>query len=235
MTETVVVKTVTKSRGWFSISTEGSGFGLSTKYRVTPKEGDKITLHLHKGSMIRGMDINGKKIYYKTDEDLDREHIQYLKKEEIRKEKQFKKNKPKLDAQYNKLPQCFKDRIDKFRKNNPNFRKEFESYEMFCCEQAIVIANALNDVNTIAKNNGFIGWLEYDLAKRFDAFKDLQWEDQKKLVPGLDDGHSGNTFGASMRLGYWYLNHPESVVKINGALANLVGSEEYGDIPKSKP
>jgi hypothetical protein len=33
-----------------------------------------------------------------------------------------------------------------------------------------------------------------------DEFVKMDWEEQKKWVPGLDDGHSGNTFGGSVAL-----------------------------------
>jgi hypothetical protein len=33
----------------------------------------------------------------------------------------------------------------------------------------------------------------------------MEWDEQKKLVPGLDDGHSGNTFGMACRLAIAYL------------------------------
>jgi hypothetical protein len=33
----------------------------------------------------------------------------------------------------------------------------------------------------------------------------MTWDEQKSLVPGLDDGHSGNTFGVACRLAIFYL------------------------------
>ncbi len=85
---------------------------------------------------------------------------------------------------------------------------------MFCCEQAIIIAKSCKTPDAVAK------------------FQKLDWKEQKEMVKKLDDGHSGNTFGASCALAYWYLQQPENVVKMRGSLATLVGSKEYGDIPK---
>ena len=60
-------------------------------------------------------------------------------------------------------------------------------YNLFCMEQGILIAEALKTKEAIIE------------------FKDKDFDDQKKLVPGLDDGHSGNTFGMSLRFAISYL------------------------------
>jgi len=120
----------------------------------------------------------------------------------------------KLDAQYNSLPDHFKRRIDKFRANNPEFRQEYEGYEMFCCTQAVAFADALKTPEAV------------------EAFYKLPYNEQRIRVPAMDDGHSGNTFGAACSLAIHYLREPQDVVKMHGALAPLVGSEEYGCVPR---
>lgn len=60
-------------------------------------------------------------------------------------------------------------------------------YNLFCFEQGIVISEALKSKDEIIK------WYK------------LSWDEQGKLVPGLDDGHSGNTFQMSCRLAIQYL------------------------------
>jgi hypothetical protein len=60
-------------------------------------------------------------------------------------------------------------------------------YNLFCCEQGILISESLNSEDEIIK------------------FHKLSWESQVKMVPGLDDGHSGNTFQMSCRLAIQYL------------------------------
>lgn len=67
---------------------------------------------------------------------------------------------------------------------NEGFGKE---YNMFCCEQGIIIAKALENKEAIIE------------------FHKSSWAEQKAMVPGLDDGHSGNTFGMSCRLAIEYL------------------------------
>jgi len=60
-------------------------------------------------------------------------------------------------------------------------------YNLFAMEQGILIAEALQTKEAIME------------------FKDKGWNEQKKLVPGLDDGHSGNTFGMALRFAIAYL------------------------------
>jgi hypothetical protein len=62
-----------------------------------------------------------------------------------------------------------------------------KSYNIFAMEQGIVIAEALQTEESILD------------------FRTKSWEDQKSLVPLLDDGHSGNTFGMSLRFALAYL------------------------------
>ncbi len=62
-----------------------------------------------------------------------------------------------------------------------------EGYNRYCCEQAIIIAESLRNKDKIIE------------------FSKMGWGQQKALVPGLDDGHSGNTFGISCKLAITYL------------------------------
>ena len=58
----------------------------------------------------------------------------------------FRKNERSLDAKYKKLPAVFKKRLKIFRDSNPNFRWEYEAYEMTCCVDAVKIAKAVKTV-----------------------------------------------------------------------------------------
>lgn len=215
--ETNEITDVTESGDWYQISQDGLCCGLKKSYGVIPKVGDKLTVHTKGGSFgtIRGMDLNGVKIFWKSDDELEADRIEWLRKNEEYKQQKFKDSVAEMDKQYDALPECFKKRIDKFRANNDRFRIDYEGYELFCCEQAIEIANGCKTANAVKE------------------FSKLDWEQQLKQVPNLSDGHSGNTFGASVNLAYWFLEQPENVVKMHGALSPLVGSEEYGDTTKT--
>lgn len=207
MKEERKITDVTESSDGYYITCDMSGCFLDKKYNVKPKEGDLLKIYTVQGSLIRGMTLNGKRIFYKTDQQLDVQHTQWVK--EYR-EQQLKE----LDKQYDALPEFFKRRIDKYRENNKNFRVEYEAYELFCCNEAVVIADACKT------------------AEKVREFINAKFDEQMKLVPKLSTDHSGNTIGAASALAYWYLKEPENVVKMYGALAPLVGSDEYGDTPK---
>jgi hypothetical protein len=215
--ETNLITKVQENNTYYSISHGGLCCGLKKSYEVIPQVGDYLTVHTKGGTfgIIRGMDLNGKKIFYKTDEELEAERLAYLAKREGDKQAAFVKNVGEMDCRYSALPQCFRDRIDKFRSNNPRFRVDYEEYELFCCEQAVAISS---------------GCVTAEGVKEFKA---KNWAEQLKQVPELSDGHSGNTFSAAVSLAYWYLQQPENVIKLHGALAPLVGSEEYGCVPKN--
>lgn len=66
---------------------------------------------------------------------------------------------------------------------NEGFGKE---YNIFCCEQAVVIAESLKTKEKIAE----FFKLNYDILE---------------MVPLLSDDHSGNTFGMSCKLAIAYL------------------------------
>lgn len=213
MIEEHIVKNITDEETYYSIATEtGTWFSLDKKYNFKPKKGDKVKVYLHQGFSIRGMEFNDKLLYYKTDEQLEEERQEWLWNNDLEKRERFLKNKKKLDDDFNSLPEIFQQRIERFRKGNNNFRIEFEDYEMFSCKQAIVIAEALR------------GKTEEEFKKIWD----MKYKEQKELIPELSEDHSGNTFGAAMRLAFWYLFNPEIVALEHGALVPLVGCKEYG-------
>ncbi|MCR4285081.1 MAG: hypothetical protein NUV97_03510 [archaeon] len=217
--EVDIIKEVSDWGDSYSISLKGGlGFGLDKSYGYKPKAGDEITLHTKGFSLIRGIDVNGKKLYWKTDEDLEKERIEWLRKNEEDKQKRFEVEVEGMDLKYNSLPKVFQERINRFRENNDRFRIDYEGYELFCCEQAVLIAKACETKEGVQK------------------FKDTEkFEEQMKMVPGLSDGHSGNTFGCACSLAYWYLEQPEIVKDMHGALSPLVGSREYGDHKPDAP
>jgi hypothetical protein len=211
-----IITEVTKSDDGYYVLRGGIGCFLDSKYGIEPKVGQMLTVHTKGGPFgeIRGMDLDGERIFWKTDEDLEAERAEWLRKNEEEKQNKFKENVAKMDATYNSLPDIFKQRIDRFRKNNDNFRVDYEEYELFCCTQAILIAESCKTVDEI------------------DLFHKKTWDEQKKQVPELCDGHSGNTFACACVLAKLYLDKPEFVPKMHGALSPLVGSKEYGDIEK---
>lgn len=211
--ETHVITAVTESKEWYEVRCRSHCIGVKQKYGVKPKVGDKITIYSTSAfGTVRGIDINDKSLFSKTDMELEAYRIRKLEEYQQKQIEDFKKNEATLDAQYAALPQFFKDRIDRFRSNNPNFRVEFESYEMFCCNEALKIADKLKT------------------SKEVRSFIVKPTDQQMALVPNLDNGHSGNTFGCACHLAIVYLDMPEAVSKVHGSLSPLVGSKAFGDI-----
>ena len=122
------------------------------------------------------------------------------------------------DAKIAALPVEFQQRIERFRAGNPDFWWDHQPYELFCCEEAMKIADAMKD-----------------RPEDLRGFGQLSWEQQKILVPTLSGDHSGNTFGTAVKLAYWYLTNRVNVVREHGALTPLVGCESYGCTHEEKP
>jgi len=220
-------------------TSDGWSFFINEKWGVTPRLGD-IARFYGRGSIVRGLDINGVECFYQTKKEQYQKYLEERIIQEIKKRVEFEENKAAMDERYNNLPELFQRRIDKFRTNNPDFRWKFESYELFCCEQAVAIFTTFK--NRLEKEAADIGITLEQYKKRhtqrikflFQEFSKMSFERQKEIVSDLDDSHSSNSFGFSLKLAFLYGgDNPEDVVKIHGALASLVGSEEYGCIPKA--
>jgi hypothetical protein len=115
-----------------------------------------------------------------------------------------------LNVAYAALPPVFQRRIERFRAGNPKFRQLYETYEVFCCEQALVLVN------------------EVGSQEALKSFLHLSEDDRRALVPGWSEEHTNNTLGCSVALASGYLTDPEMVVNMHGALVALVGCAEYG-------
>lgn len=205
--------------GWYIGLSSGFSFWIQADSPVTPAVGMPIRMYGRGvGYTVRGVFLDGQRVYYKTEAEQDEEFRKQCEDRHKERRYDFEKNRADYDRRYGLLPEVFRRRLDRFRSNNPEFRWEYEPYELFVCEQAVVIAAAVPAGS--------------DPARFISDFKELDFTAQQAMVPGLADGHSGNTFGAACALAAWFLIHPENVVRAHGALAPLVGSKEYGCVPR---
>lgn len=202
-------------RGW-TITYDGCVcFGVPATSPIEPRPGMVAKFYGRGfGYTVRGLVLDKVVVFYRTEEEEEERLRDEAARLEQKRRDAFERDRADLDARFEKLPEIFRRRIERFRNNNPDFRWKFERYELFCCEQAVVIATALKT------------------ASRIRDFHRLDWAQQKLLVPGLDEGHSGNTFGCAVRLATLFVERPEDVVRLHGALAPLVGSKEYGCVPR---
>jgi hypothetical protein len=176
---------------------------------VNPQPGNKVRYY-GGGTFVRGVFVEGQKVYYKTAAEQKAEDAASSARRDKEKREAFERDRPLIDARVSALPEVFQQRLHRFRDGNPDFRWKFEGYELFTCEQAVVFATACPTL------------------EKLEAFRNMSYQDQLKTVPGMSDGHSGNTFGCAIRLAYWYIIKPENVALEHGAMVPLVGCVEYG-------
>lgn len=216
-TDYTISKVESEPTGGWAVHFDGWTFWIRKDSPIVPAVGMHLRQYGKSGYAVRGCFLDGVRLFYRTAEEERLRHEQWERDQKREKREAFERDREKIDARYDALPECFRRRLDKFRTNNPEFRYEYEGYELFCCEQAVEIAKALKSEDAVR------------------AFYNKPWEEQRALVPTLNDGHSGNTFGCACSLAIDYLTDESRVVKRHGALAPLVGSEEYGCVPASTP
>lgn len=233
--ETSTIEHVERSGdGWVFRSDEGwsLGFSASDAPDFVPRVGDEVlTYGRGFGYSVRGLVIAGRVIYYRTTAEERERHRAMVEDNQAKRRREFEESgRAELDAKYAALPPVFQARIDKFRHNNPDFRWQYEGYEMFCCEEAVKLARHLGTVEAMEH---YVS-LTRDVSISTDRERwDMEWAEQQAIdkAAGISHDHSGNTHGAMVSLAFWYLKHPENVERMHGALAPLVGSFEYGCVP----
>ena len=172
------------------------------------------------GYTVRGLYLNDQldrvqRVFYRTPEQQEQKHRDWCAEQNRVKLALFEANREELDRRFAALPEIFQRRIQKFRNTNPEFRWEYEDYEMFCCEQAVIYARMFPTVEELS------------------AFHQLPWDQQVAKFEegeqrGAFEGHSGNTFGFACALARHYITNPENVYREHGALVPMVGCEAYG-------
>lgn len=198
----------------YSVSSGGMGFFFAKHWGVEPKVGDKVELNTVGFSEIRGVRINGQQIYLKTDAEAEAEHEEWKKEREREQRAEFERDREKLDAQYEALPEAIRARITRLRTKKDTFRWEMEPYELFLSTEAAKIAAALKTPDEVV-----------DFAK-------ADIERQRELVPSLDyQEHSGNTFGFACKIAHMFLLKPGAVKFMHGAFAPIAGCDGVGCHP----
>ena len=162
------------------------------------------------GYCVRGLVVAGQIIFYLTEEEQKAKFDQEQRDIEFKKAIDYEQNQEEFNIRIGKLPVVFQERIHDFRDTSNSWGQNFETYELFVCEQAYVFAKALKTLEKISE------------------FKDLEFKAQKKIVPELSNDHSGNTFAAACLLAQVYLREPNTIPKVHGVLCPLVGCKEYG-------
>ena len=122
---------------------------------ITPKVGD-VARYYGKGIgfTVRGLMINGRVAFYRTEAEENARHEQWCRDQEAKRQEDFAKNRPQMDADYAALPAEFQRRLDRFRRNNSSFRWQHEPYELMVCKDAVLIAKTLESGPAIKAFHG---------------------------------------------------------------------------------
>jgi hypothetical protein len=197
--------------GWYDVTTEDSwGCGVRAEYGVEPKVGDRITTWGSLGRPIRGQAINGRVLYYRSHAEQQVENDKERAKMKSDRVAEYECKRATFDAKVAALPAPLRDRVEAFRAFKPEWRWDYEPYEVACCEEAARLA------------------AKFKTGDALKAFSKLGYDEQKAAYPEMDSGHSGNTWGVSIRLAWLLCEKPDVLVQEHGALCPLVGCEDYG-------
>lgn len=162
------------------------------------------------GCTVRGIVVNGRCYRYETSAQERTRFDEELAAAKRERQELLDVERPARDKVRAAMPVEFQKRIAGFEERNADFRREHEPYEIFVCDQAIYIAATLKTGDEIER----VGKLDS--------------EPQREALPDLGGDHSGNTFGAAMRLAWLFVTSPENVERQHGAMCPLVGCGAYG-------
>lgn len=200
-------------RGWFLTFEGGSGIFCTNEHCAqTPQPGETARLYGKGfGYQVRGIVIDGRVYRYLTEAEEEQRRRNWLLEQQNSRQQQLDSERPERDLRRAALPEPFRLRLDGFEAARPEWRREFEAYELFCCEEAARMAE------------------RFKTADALREFNKLDHDGQKEAAPELRmSEHSVNTWGASLNLAVLFLEQPDLVPLQHGALCPLVGCQDYG-------
>lgn len=200
----------------------GTGFGGWPEDKQLPKIGDTVRLYGGFGRNVCGGDINGEPIYWITIAEEDAKRQKWSDEYHARQEREFVENEERLDAECEALPTALRRRIESFREaGGREWRVSNESYEMFVCAQAVVIA-------TLGSREAILRWNSINSKEPPEGYTPYDYKRQHVELPGFSDQHSGNTYGAAVALALMLVEeHPEQAIIMPAALAPISGDPRY--------
>lgn len=184
--------------GGFSVTVDsGWSFWMDAQYAGKVKEGDWVYLFGKGiGFQIQGVAVNGTTLWYKTNEQMEAEHKAWCDNHDREKRERLEANRNKWLADIAALPDPLRLRMERFMSEKEDFLKDSGEYELFCCTEAVKVMDYIKaQIGDDAS--------EKTVKDAINAFKELPWEEQAKVV---SDGHSGNSFDFACMLAYCVLN-----------------------------
>jgi hypothetical protein len=210
--EAHIIKSFNQETGGYSLTFDNGWSFWMPEVGFAPEVGQTAKLYGRgTGYTVRGLVVNDRVVFYRTEAQQEELHRKEQAEREAKKRTDYDAKADDYNRRVSALPPPFTARINGFRNWKPEtWKYDYEPYELFTCEQAVEIANALKTPDEISR------------------FHKLEFVEQKKLVPALSDDHSGNTFGAACHLASIYLTKPDLIPSAHGALCPLVGCKDYG-------
>jgi hypothetical protein len=185
----------------------------SDECSVAPVVGETMRLYGKGfGHSVRGIIIEGRVYKYLTEEQEEEQHAAWLAEEQGKRALKAEAERASRDERRAALPGAFRERLSVFESRNPDWRRDFEGYELFVCEEATRLVEHFGaDVEALR------------------AFSGKSPSEQAAAVPALRlSEHSGNTWGAAVGLAMRLMVDPKLVRGAHGALCPLVGCVAYG-------
>ncbi len=222
--EDVVIETAERSGGATTICWDR---GTCTSV-VGPevKVGDTVRMYggAHVGDQRHGWALNGEVVEWETPWERFARRVEWLAGYDRQKRADFARHRARMDADYEALPPAFKARIDRFRAERPDFRIDSEGYEMAAVKDGALFARTAREhakapeeeevtvfwadekrwrgmfrAMTEAPTDRAIRWLGWWWALNSEVYG-YDHKRQGNLMPGMNGGHSGNTFGGACAL-----------------------------------
>lgn len=220
------VKAVTSAglfEGW---EIGAGGFGIwvpSDICKQAPTPGERIRFYGKGiGYEVRGIVISERVYRYETEADAELRREREKRQQEEERQQKLETERPERDARIAALPEAFRHRIERFQRALPHWRRDFETYELFVCEEATKIAKAVYSMSLEEKTLRVLGSAE-NIIQTFHDSPEMQ------KAAGISEEHSGNTFSQACTLALRSLAlSPDTVVQSHGALCPLVGCKAYG-------
>lgn len=205
--------------GWTVTRADGFCFWLQNTIGVlarAPQVGDRIRFFgrgigycVRGAALLRGDVVAG--LYsYETEEEHEAARLAQIDREKRERRERFDAKRAVFDADLAALPEPLRERMTGFvNRKSDAWLYAHGDYEMFCCKEAAKIASACSSEDAIAK---------------------LASSSAEQARVGIDAGHSGGTFAASIGLARMLLreNAAYIVPRAHAAICRLVGCETAG-------
>lgn len=176
---------------------------------IEPKVGDEFTYWGSYFGPRRGFAINSVVVQYMTQDEQRAQWDEENRQRDKEAQEAFAASLDDHNRRIHELPVEFQTRLHEFREASPDWGWNYEAYELFCCEEAVRLANHFKTTEALV------------------AFSELDHKEQNEVFDAGDQ-HSGNTWGTAMMLAHTYLTSPDILHQVHGAMCPLVGCKGYG-------